>query len=45
VDLVEGEEESISPKVAVAGAIGVGRRCQSAAAAIRVTGVRVEGER
>jgi hypothetical protein len=36
VELVEGEEESISPKVAAAGAIGVGRRCQAAAAAIRV---------
>jgi hypothetical protein len=46
VELVEGEEESISPKVAAAGAIGVGRRCQAAAAAvIRVTGERVEGER
>jgi hypothetical protein len=44
VELVEGEEESISPKVAAAGAIRVGRRCQ-AAVAIRVVGVRVEGER
>jgi hypothetical protein len=45
VELVEGEEESILPKVAAAGALGVGRRCEAAAAAIRVAGVRVEGKR
>jgi hypothetical protein len=46
VELVEGKKESISPKVAAAGAIRVGRRCQAAAAAaIRVVRVRIEGER
>jgi hypothetical protein len=36
VELVEGAEESISPKVPAAVATGVGRRSQAAAAAIRV---------
>jgi hypothetical protein len=38
VELVEGAEESILPKVAAAEATGVGRRSQAAVAAIRVVG-------
>jgi hypothetical protein len=46
VELVEGVEESFSPKVAAAGATGVSRRSQAAAAVIQVTGERESrGER
>jgi hypothetical protein len=38
VELVEGAEVSISPKVAAAEATRVGRSSQAAAAAIRVAG-------
>jgi hypothetical protein len=45
VELVEGAEESILPKVAAAMATGVSRRSQAAAAAIRVTREIVGRER
>jgi hypothetical protein len=45
VELVEGLEESISPKVAAAEVTGVGRGSQAVAAAIRVAGCESRGER